>query len=72
MWRCANDAFGYCNGKPEWEIPPDIREDTKGRVIGTLGGTCKNDKYNCGKFKSFLDAYGEQHDQERRRHHAIS
>lgn len=54
MWKCANDVFGYCSGEPDWETPPDVRENAEGtKVTGTFGGRCKNDKDSCEKYKTF-------------------
>lgn len=48
--RCSVDIFGYCNGTPDWEVPPN--EYVVNNVKLTSGGKCKNDSKTCEKFLS--------------------
>ena len=47
-YRCANDIFNYCSGKPEWGQPP--KELGVGKYSG--GGSCKLNPKTCGKHQT--------------------
>ncbi len=47
-YKCANDLFNYCSGKPEWGKPPE----TLGPGLYPPGGSCKLDPKTCGKHQT--------------------
>lgn len=48
MYRCANDLFAYCCGKPEWGKPPE----SLGVDKYPGGGHCKLNPESCGRHQT--------------------
>ncbi|KKM73706.1 hypothetical protein LCGC14_1407690 [marine sediment metagenome] len=50
-WRCTNDLFSYCKGKPDWETEPHWAKggDTPSEQNYLAGGVCKNTACSCLK-----------------------
>ena len=63
MWRCLNNLFGYCAGKPQGEPKDESRWETdlggKPRVYLYQIPTCKRDLRTCGLYLAFIEHYLE-------------
>ncbi|GAJ18941.1 unnamed protein product, partial [marine sediment metagenome] len=55
-YRCINDIFSYCSGKPEWGKPPE--ELGVGKFSG--GGSCKLNPKTCGKYQTLHEQVGDR------------
>lgn len=54
-WRCVNNPFGYCKGKPQ--TPTGELPD--GSVGWTYGLTCVKNPTTCGKYQTATEHYTE-------------
>lgn len=60
MWRCANEALGYCNGEPDWAEPPTALTGRNGATIPDYGGVCKRDPKTCKKHQTYSQMLEER------------
>ena len=57
-YRCANDMFNYCAGKPEWGRRPK----SFGSDPYPGGGSCRLDPKFCGKYQTLSEQVGDKFD----------
>jgi len=63
MWRCLNDRFGYCAGKPRAVNEPMKAYYTNiaGKQVEFIGSatSCELDKCTCGLYLTSTEHYRE-------------
>lgn len=57
FYRCANDIYGYCSGKPKWDVDSKEHQGDAGYLIG---GHCRLDPETCGKYQTFKESVTRQ------------